>query len=220
MKKYEIAMEIEGPLAMWARPDTGSSPTSYPIPTWSATKGVFESIAFFADGKAWINPTKVEICKPKGTESSGEFHYQKYTTNYHGPLKEKGKSNYQFSALVVIDVCYRLYAAIENGSGYSPQKGKNLRHYLLDKFNRRLRNGRCHHTPCLGWSEFVPSYWGPLRNEESDFEFKTEIDTAIRLNLVSILKQVFTPTVIGEYKPTFQRGDQAWIREGVFSYAE
>ena len=54
MKKYEISMEIEGPFAMWSRPDTGASPTSYPVPTWSAAKGIFESIAFFNNGKAWI----------------------------------------------------------------------------------------------------------------------------------------------------------------------
>jgi len=30
MSKYEIAMEISGPFAMWSRPDTGATPTSYP----------------------------------------------------------------------------------------------------------------------------------------------------------------------------------------------
>lgn len=214
-------MEIEGPLAMWARPDAGSSPISYPIPTWSAAKGIFESIAFFADGKAWINPIRVEICKREGAESMGELRYQKYTTNYHGPLREsKKKPNYQFSALVVSGVCYRLHARIENGSGKSLQKGENPCHYLLDRFTRRLRNGRCHHTPCLGWSEFVPSYWGPPRTQDSYSGFKTEIDTGVTLNLVSILRSVFDSEVNGSYKPKFQRGNNAWIEKGVFRYVE
>ncbi len=34
MSKYEISMEISGPFAMWSRPDTGATPTSYPVPTW------------------------------------------------------------------------------------------------------------------------------------------------------------------------------------------
>ena len=219
-KEYKVAMEIAGPLAMWARPDTGSSPTSYPIPTWSAAKGVFESVAFFSDGKAWINPIRVEICKSAGVESSGELHYQKYTTNYRGPLKETGKSNYQFSALVVADVCYRLHAIIENGTANPLRKGQNSCHYLKDKFNRRLKNGRCHHTPCLGWSEFVPTYWGPVRDESSISEIRTEVDTAVTLNLVSILKNVFNPEVNGTYSPVFQQGEDAWIREGVFNYVE
>jgi CRISPR-associated protein Cas5d len=30
MDKYEIAFEVAGPAAMFARPDTGGTPTSYP----------------------------------------------------------------------------------------------------------------------------------------------------------------------------------------------
>ena len=44
MKPYEVSLEISGPTAMWTRPDTGSSPVSYIAPTFSAAKGVFESI--------------------------------------------------------------------------------------------------------------------------------------------------------------------------------
>lgn len=49
-KDYEVQFEIAGPAAMFARPDTGGTPTSYPAPTWSAAKGLFESVAFFVDG--------------------------------------------------------------------------------------------------------------------------------------------------------------------------
>ncbi|MGA7992375.1 MAG: CRISPR-associated protein Cas5 [Thermoanaerobaculia bacterium] len=35
-------MEVAGPLAMFTRPDTGGTPTSYPLPTWSAAKGILE----------------------------------------------------------------------------------------------------------------------------------------------------------------------------------
>lgn len=63
---YTISMEVAGPIAMFARPDTGGTPTSYPVPAWSAAKGLFESIAFFHDGAAWICPTKVEVCRRVG----------------------------------------------------------------------------------------------------------------------------------------------------------
>ena len=217
-------MEVEGPLAMWARPDTGSSPTSYPIPTWSAAKGLFESVVFFADGRAWINPIRVEICKPEGKSSTGEVNYQKYMTNYGGPLRESSiinkKANYQFSALVVSNACYRLYAQIENGSEVTLGHGDNPGHALQAMFERRLKNGQCYHTPCLGWSEFVPSYWGALRNHESTITTKTEVDKNINLNLVSVLKGMFSDPVNGKYAPCFQQGDNAWIREGEFRYVE
>ena len=48
MGPYLIQLEVSGPLAMYARPDTGGSPTSYPVPTWSAAKGLLESIAYLA----------------------------------------------------------------------------------------------------------------------------------------------------------------------------
>ena len=56
-KTYAVAFEVAGPVAVFARPDTGGTPTSYPAPTGSAAKGLFESIAFFNDGAAWISPT-------------------------------------------------------------------------------------------------------------------------------------------------------------------
>ena len=44
IKTYSIACEISGPTAMWTRPDTGDAPVSYLAPTYSAVKGIFESI--------------------------------------------------------------------------------------------------------------------------------------------------------------------------------
>ncbi len=221
--KYEISMEIAGPLAMWARPDTGSSPSSYPIPTWSAAKGIFESVAFFRDGKAWINPTRVEICREQSSEEATAIAFQKYTTNYGGPLREssiiKKKASYQFAALAVTNPCYRLYATIENGSGRELRRGDNPCHYLQDKFQRRLKTGKCHHTPCLGWSEFTPSYWGPLRDGSRESESKTCVNGSINLNLVSFLKKVFTTPLEGKAQPEFYTGDEVKIKNGVFHYA-
>lgn len=44
-KAYEVSFEIAGPTAMWTRSDTGATPISYPVPPWSAAKGLFESIS-------------------------------------------------------------------------------------------------------------------------------------------------------------------------------
>jgi len=43
-KSHTVQLEISGPTAMWTRPDTGSSPVSYVAPTFSAVKGIFESV--------------------------------------------------------------------------------------------------------------------------------------------------------------------------------
>src|ERR1700756_3489947 len=86
-QKYTVKLEIAGPLAMFTRPDTGGTPTSYPVPTWSACKGIFEAIAFFSHGNAWINPTRVEVCRHRDSPG-GDVKLQRYTTNYGGPLRK------------------------------------------------------------------------------------------------------------------------------------
>ena len=73
---YPIEMEISGNTAMWTRPDTGDCPVSYPAPTYSAVKAIFESVLWGPDIE--IIPTKVELCKPV------QYHF--YCTNYGGPL--------------------------------------------------------------------------------------------------------------------------------------
>jgi CRISPR-associated protein Cas5d len=111
---YEVQLEVAGPLAMFARPDTGGTPTSYPIPTWSAAKGIFEAIAFLADGQAWIDPVAVEVCRRRG-QPGGHVTFQRYTTNYGGRLRKTdlfgkgtapGGSSMQLFATVLSDVCH------------------------------------------------------------------------------------------------------------------
>lgn len=212
MSKYEISMEIAGPFAMWARPDTGATPSSYPIPTWSAAKGIFESVAFFHDGKAWIKPTKVQVCKNRG-QRGGELFFQRYTNNYRGPLRNKSKNNFQFTSLILADVCYRIFATIENGSGQHLKHENNPSHALQAIFDRRLKKGQCYKTPSLGWNEFVSSYWGPFRNH-------TERDKNLNVSMISILDQVFDKAVDGRYSPVFKQNEQAIIREGEFIYVD
>jgi CRISPR-associated protein Cas5d len=124
---------------MWARPDTGGAPTSYPAPTWLAAKGLLESIAFLSSGEAWLHPTNVAICRRCGTVG-GEVRYQRYTTNYGGPLRKdlnvKGGTGMQLFATVIADVCYRIHAEVRGQRGLA---GQNPRHHLQEMFERRLR---------------------------------------------------------------------------------
>ena len=107
MKPYPIACEISGPTAMWARPDTGDAPVSYPAPSFAAVKGIFESIVWLKSAE--VVPTRVEICAP--------LVFHTYSTNYGGPLRKsdsrKTGSSYQLLATVLINVCYRVYGVVE-----------------------------------------------------------------------------------------------------------
>lgn len=210
---YIVQIEIAGDTAMWTRPDTGDSPVSYPAPTYSAIKAIFESILW---GPAVeIIPIKAEICAP--------IQFHSYCTNYGGPLR-KGKNikegtNYQLSATVLVDVCYRLYAEVVpfRDKKRLPQKAKawdnattSPGHAYQNIFNRRLARGQCYSIPSLGWREFTPSYFGTFRNH-------THVMSDLPLiSIPSMLRQVFSKGYDSEVTYTFDTDVE--IVSGVLRY--
>jgi len=200
-KAYEIEMEIAGNTAMWTRPDTGDCPVSYPAPTYSATKGIFEALLW---GPAiQIVPTKVEICAP--------LQYHNYQTNYGGPLRKSGViaggGGFQLLATVLVDVCYRLYAEVSPMSGPTsgrvPDKARQWDgktsspgHAYRAIFNRRLNRGQCFTIPFLGWKEFGPSYFGPFRET-------TKVWSDINMAIPSMLREVFSEGYASECEFTY-----------------
>ena len=212
MESCPISLEISGSTAMWTRPDTGDSPVSYPVPTYSAAKGIFESIVRIETVE--IVPTKVEICAP--------IVYHNYSTNYGGPLRKSPimatRDSYQLLATVLINVCYRLYAELRSARDNHPlsekaqlraSMGCNALHACQDIFNRRLERGQWHDIPFLGWREFIPDYIGPFRET-------TRVAERIDLVLPSFLHSVFEPS--GNKKPVYK--SDVHIRNGRLNYVE
>lgn len=163
---YEVRFEVEGPAAMFTRPDTGSTPISYPVPTFSAVKGMFEAV--LRRPHIYVHPTRIEICRP--------IRYERYVTNYGGPLRKqdqiKKNNNYQLIATILVDVCYRIYGEVRmkkmstRGKGLTQlrrRRGQDWRPQFKALFDDRLERGQTFYTPCLGWKEFVPTYLGPFR---------------------------------------------------------
>lgn len=213
-KTHIVCMEIAGPTAMWTRPDTGDCPVSYPAPTYSAVKGIFESILW---GPAvQIVPTKVEICTP--------IQYHNYQTNYGGPLRKSSViatgGGFQLLATVLIDVCYRLYAEVapvtrETKSRITKEsilwdkKTTSPGHAYQDIFNRRIKRGQCFCIPFLGWKEFGPSYVGPFRDG-------TKIETTINSMIPSMLREVFSDGYASESRFIFNQN--VGIKNGTIEF--
>ena len=202
MRQYAVSFEIAGPAAIFTRPDSGASFVSYPVPTYSALKGMFECVARWKS--AYIQPARVEICNP--------IQFQRYATNYGGPLRKKeqvkGHSAYQLFATILIDVCYKVHGLTAEASPAAD--GQNHLHALQELFQRRLEPGRFNRTPCLGWSEFVPTYFGPLRET-------TQPRADIDLTIPSMLRRVFDSDTEGKYAPSFDQ--DARVEKGVLSFA-
>jgi len=209
-RDYAVTFEVAGPVAMFSRPDTGSCPVSYPVPTYSAAKGMFEAVARLRS--AYVRPTAVAICKP--------IRYERFVTNYGGPLRKnsqiKGNNNYQLPATVLVDVCYQILGVIcgkkSTHGGTRQRKGKKRSgkkdhcKLLYEMITTRLRNGQTYYTPCLGWKEFVPTYFGPPRPE-------TKPDESINLVIPSLLHSMWERH---QLQPSFR---QNWeIVKGRMSY--
>jgi CRISPR-associated protein Cas5d len=215
MSEYEISLEISGPSAMWTRPDSGDCPVSYPAPTYSAVKGIFEAILF--NQAVEVIPRKVEICTP--------IVYHTYNTNYGGPLRKSEQINnsasYQLLASVLVNPCYRIYAiarARPNGTTNGKLSAKTeawLRrttspaHAYQEIFNRRLRRGQNHYVPCLGWKEFAPDYVGVFRRG-------THVCQDINMSLPSMLRQVFPHGLNSDIYFVFDQ--HVKIKHGVLEY--
>ncbi len=199
-KIYPVAMETAGNTAMWTRPDSGDSPCSYPAPTYSAVRALFESVLWGPD--VLIIPRKVELCSVPV--------YHSYATNYRGPLREskdiKGGNNRQMFATVLLDVCYRLYADVvpnpkKDNLPQSAIKWDNATtspcHAYQEIFNRRLARGQSYATLSLGWSEFTVSYFGPFRES-------TNVCTDLPdIYIPSMLRSVFNDGYCSQYRAVY-----------------
>lgn len=214
MSRYPVEFEIAGPAAMFARPDTGAAPVSYPVPTWSACKAMFESVArgFFGEGKqpaAFFCPTEVEIWRP--------VRFERYVTNYRGPLRKadqiKKNASYQLQSTMLIDVCYRVKGVCSR-IPETPDSSGNAPHALQDMFNRRLRQGASKYAPCLGWKEFLPDYFGPFREHDQGTD-SSRLQSDLNLALPGFLISVWDAPTNGRYQPIFCEGQ---VRLGVLEF--
>ena len=214
-KKYSVALEISGPTAMWTRPDTGDSPVSYPAPTYSAVKGIFESILWIQAVE--VIPTQIEICAP--------VVYHSYNTNYGGPLRKggviKSGGSFQLLASALINPCYRLHAEIRRNPRTNGVMSERTRawqskttspeHAYQEMFNRRLKRGQCFSIPFLGWKEFAPDYVGTFRQT-------TQVMQDINLRIPSMLRQVFPNGLHSELQYVFDNNVD--IKEGVLTFKD
>lgn len=157
----EYCLEVWGDMACFTRPELKVERVSYDVITPSAARAIFESI-FGKDAIRW-EVTKIEILNP--------IKWTSVRRNEVGAVAGKNiKSIYieekrqQKNALLLKDVCYRIYAKLI----FIPVRDrKNLKHEPgFDEnpgkynamFERRAAKGQCFNQPYLGTREFAASF--------------------------------------------------------------
>lgn len=78
--RYTVEFEVAGPLAMFARPDTGGTPTSYPLPTWSAAKAASINKLYNVRGLVYAS----DVWRHSANSSRNSLSYGLILTNEHG----------------------------------------------------------------------------------------------------------------------------------------
>ena len=80
----------------------------------------------------------------------------------------------------------------------------NSAHALQEMFLRRLKRGYSKYAPCLGWKEFLPTYFGSFCHARRDIANAPATQTEINLWIPGLLHSVWDAPVSGAYKPVFR----------------
>ena len=155
----EYCLEVRGDWACFTRPELKVERVSYDVITPSAARAIFEAILFKKGAMRW-EVTRIDVLNPIKWTSirRNEVGAVASPTTKALFIEEKRQ---QRNALMLRDVCYRIYAKLvfipirdrktdtqsrEPGADENPMK-----YYQM--FERRARQGQCFTQPYLGTRE-------------------------------------------------------------------
>lgn len=172
MKPKDQALDVWGDFACFTRPELKVERFSYPVPTPSAVRGIFDAIYCKPKEFRW-QVTSVEILSPpqyislrrnevkdkasvKSVKSwmSGESPFEPIWAD--GTKDELGtdlKGRTQRQTMALRDVRYRLHAEIRPWPGFEDRLPG-----FEEQFRRRAARGKCIYQPYFGCREF-PAYF-------------------------------------------------------------
>jgi CRISPR-associated protein Cas5d len=169
----------------------------------SVARGVFHEkrqLGERVEPAAFYCPTEVEVWRP--------LRFEKYVTNYRGPLrkpvqiKPDGGTSFQLHATILVDVCFRVKGRCIPIPA-APDISGNAPHALQEIFIRRLRQHKSKYAPCLGWKEFLPSYFGPFRAPDSS-NVAQRLQEDLTIGLPGSLVTTWDAPTNGRYAPVFR----------------
>lgn len=181
-------IEVWGDLACFSQPALKVERWSYPLPTPSAARGIFDSIYFHNPQFQW-EIAKIEILKPqrylalRRNEVKETINTKEVASWMAGAAEprpiladadksmtgsdERGRTQRQTMALV--DVRYRLSARIRPWPDHQTRQRE-----FDDQFERRLRSGKCFQQPYLGCREFV-AFFGAADSDARPIEHDQDL---------------------------------------------
>jgi CRISPR-associated protein Cas5d len=123
-------------------------------------------------------------------------------------------------ATILVEVCYRIHGEVRmkqmstRGKGDAQvrrRRGQDWRPRFKELFDYRLERGQTFYTPCLGWKEFVPTYFGSFRDRDDHGQKIRAVATG-EIHIPAMLISMWEHQ---QYKPSFA---ERWIVDGMMSY--
>jgi CRISPR-associated protein Cas5d len=179
MNTANFLIKTGGNYACFTNPGLKVERCTYPVMTPAAARGVLEAIYWKPQFRWEIR--EIKVLKPI-KQISIMRNEIKDRQNEKPIVIEQKKQRQQRASLILKDVAYVITAEIVLKDGISNIVG------YIEQFERKLKNGQCHHTPYLGTREFAAWFESATGKEEPDEPIKEFplgqilFDTAYREN--------------------------------------
>ncbi|MBI4424976.1 MAG: type I-C CRISPR-associated protein Cas5 [Elusimicrobia bacterium] len=171
------SVKVWGDFACFTRPELKVERVSYPVPTPSAARGVFEAILFKPEFRWRVREIKVlrpirylalrrnEVQGVASTKNvAAAMRGKPFEPLYADDMDDAGSGRTQRQTLALRDVAYVFIAE----PGLFPGTGEDVRKYA-EQFKRRVERGQCFQQPYLGCREFAASF-APPDGDETPWE--------------------------------------------------
>lgn len=153
-----LTVKVWGDFACFTRPEMHVERVTYPVMTPSAARGVLEAI-FWKPEFTW-RVEEIWVLKEiryysilRNEVNSRASERVAATWQRHGGGYHASADRAQRHTLALRCVCYIIRAQVEVKPGVDEDPAK-----YRDQFRRRVRDGRCFATPCLGCREFAAAF--------------------------------------------------------------
>ncbi|HOE26231.1 MAG TPA: type I-C CRISPR-associated protein Cas5c [bacterium] len=217
MQPKDHALDVWGEFACFTRPELKVERFSYPVPTPSAVRGIYDAIYCKAKEFRW-QVTRVEVLNPPQYIAlrRNEVKDKASTKNIlqwmegktppepiwaDGTKDELGtdlKGRTQRQTMALRDILYRLHAVVRPWPGFEARLPA-----IENQFRRRAAHGKCIYQPYFGCREF-PSYFKLVEvGAETARPHEFDLDIGLMLYDVFDLSRPHDPL------DTSRRGDQA-----------
>ncbi len=159
---YGIRLEVNGPYALFCRPEMKAERVSYDVLTPSAARGILEAIYWKPEIKYYID--RIHVCNPirftniRRNEVGSKILASSVLSAMNGgsvPYLSTHEEIQQRASMLLRDVRYVIEAHFTL-TGKGGERDSEEKHYAI--LSRRIKNGQCFHQPCFGNREFPASF--------------------------------------------------------------